>query len=123
MSPSDSAQDRRRDRRHSLSGYAILRSRAWSGTEVFGGLLDVSAGGARVRVRPGTGLVPGQVWALDLEIAMPQLPTSIAPVRLWGTATVLRYDEAGGAGIEAALRFETPLQVVEGFTAVGSGAR
>ena len=76
-----------------------------------------------MRVRPGTGLVPGQVWALDLEIAMPQLPTSFAPVRLWGTATVIRYDEAGGTGIEAALRFETPLQVVEGFTAVGNGAK
>ena len=76
-----------------------------------------------MRVRPGTGLVPGQVWALDLEIALPQTPSSIPPVRLWGTATIVRYDERAAAGIEAAIRFEAPLKVVEGFTSAGTGAK
>ena len=83
----------------------------------------MSAGGCRLRIRPGTGLKPGQVWALDLEIAMPQIPSSIPPVRLWGTATVIRYEERGDAGIEAAIRFEAPLIVVEGFTSAGSKSR
>ena len=123
VNSTEPSQDRRRDRRHALSGYAILRSRTWSGTEVFGGLVDVSAGGVRLRVRPGTRLEPGQVWAVDLEIALPNAPSATPPVRLWGSGTVVRYDEEAPTGVEAAMRFESPLRVVEGFTVAGNGVK
>jgi hypothetical protein len=109
--------DRRRDRRLGVTGYAILRSRAWTGTEVFGGLVDVSAGGARIRVKPGTRLLPGEVWAVDIEVATPALGGS-APVRLFGSCAVLRIADTARQGTEVGLRFEAPLAVVE-----GTGAR
>jgi hypothetical protein len=97
-----------------VTGYAILRSRAWTGTEVFGGIVDVSAGGTRLRVKPGTRLRPGEVWALDLEVSLPHLPPSSAPVRLWGAGAVLRVVDSHRRGTEVAVRFESPLRVVEG---------
>ena len=99
-----------------MTGYAILRSRAWTGTEVFGGLVDVSAGGARIRVKPGTRLLAGEVWAVDIEVSTPALGGS-SPVRLFGSCAVLRIADTPRQGTEVGLRFEAPLAVVEGTTA------
>ena len=114
--PYTASPDRRQDRRLGVTGYAILRSRAWTGTEVFGGLVDVSATGARIRVKPGTRLRPGEVWAVDIEVASPQL-AGASPVRLGGAGTVLRVADTHMKGTEVALRFEAPLMVVEETTA------
>jgi hypothetical protein len=107
--------DRRRDRRHALSGFAILRARTWTGSEVFGGLVDVSAGGARLRVKPGTGLAPGQLWAVDLEVTLPTTDSATPPLRLYGRGTVTRLERSDARGVEACLRFEAPLMIAEGF--------
>lgn len=113
--PYSASSDRRRDRRHTLSGYAVLRSRKWSGTEVFGGVVDVSASGVRLRVKPGTSLKTGEVWAVDLEVALPRVPPAAPPVRLWGCGSVTRVEESEERGTEIAMHFEAPLVVVEGF--------
>ena len=82
---------------------------------MFGGLVDVSAGGARLRVKPGTGLVPGQLWAVDVEVAMPTTTESSPPLRLYGRGTVLRVERSADRGVEACIRFEVPLRIAEGF--------
>jgi hypothetical protein len=90
---------------------------------VFGGLVDVSAGGARLRVKPGTGLVPGQLWAVDLEVAMPATTENTPPLRLYGRGTVLRVERSAERGVEACLRFEAPLLMAEGFRSPQTDAR
>ena len=115
VTASEPRLERRRDRRHALSGFAILRTRTWTGSEVFGGLVDVSAGGARLRVKPGTGLVPGRLFAVDLEVSMPVVDSSTPPLRLYGRGTVIRIEETPDRGLEACLRFEAPLMIAEGF--------
>jgi hypothetical protein len=115
--------ERRRDRRHALSGFAILRTRTWTGSEVFGGLVDVSAGGARLRVKPGTGLVPGRLFAVDLEVTMPTSEPSTPPLRLYGRGTVVRVDATSDRGLEACVRFEAPLMIAEGFRPPIAGGR
>ena len=84
---------------------------------MFGGLVDVSAGGARLRVKPGTGLVPGQLWAVDLEVTLPTTDPGTPPMRLFGRGTVLRLERTDKRGVEACLRFEAPLMIAEGFRA------
>jgi hypothetical protein len=111
------ASDRRRDRRISLPGYGVLRTRAWTGTEVFGGLVDVSASGVRLRVKPGAAFREGEVLAVDLEVTLPTAPPNSPPVRLWGCGSVVRQEDTLSRGTEVALRFETPLAVAEGFGA------
>jgi hypothetical protein len=111
--------ERRRDRRVRVTGQAVLRPVGREGTDVFGGILDVSAGGVRLRVRPGSDVEKGDRMSLDLEIPMPSAPATVPPVRLFGHGQVLRLDLGSEGASEAALRFEAPLEVCEFF---GPGA-
>jgi hypothetical protein len=111
--------ERRRDRRQNLTGHAVLRPNQRRGVDVFGGILDVSAGGVRLRVRPGSDVEPGDRIDLDLEISMPFAPPSVPPLRLYGRGEVLRLDLGPEGSSEAAIRFDVPLEVHDGF---GPGA-
>jgi len=117
MIPIDS--ERRRDRRHHVMGHARLRAAVANGLEVFGGIVDVSAGGARLRVRPGVRVEPGAVFLVELEVAVSEARGPVPPVRLEGRATAVRIDASEAPrGAEVALRFEGPLLVCDGFAAV-----
>src|SRR5262245_3213479 len=111
--------ERRRDRRLPLTGHAVLRPNNRRGVDVFGGILDVSAGGMRLRVRPGSDVEPGDRIDVDLEVSMPSAPPSIPPIRLYGRGEVLRLDVGPEGSSEAAIRFESALEVHDGF---GPGA-
>ncbi len=100
-------------------GHARLRGAVATGIEVFGGIVDVSAGGARLRVRPGVRVEAGAVYLVELEVAVPETKGPVPPVRLEGRATALRIDASEAPrGAEVALRFEGPLLVSDGFSAV-----
>ena len=117
MIPIDS--ERRRDRRHHVMGHARLRVAVATDLEVFGGIVDVSAGGARLRVRPGVRVEPGAVYLVELEVAVSETRGPVPPVRLEGRATAVRVDRSDAPrGAEVALRFEGPLLVSDGFSAV-----
>ncbi len=113
--------DRRRDRRHRLTGHAVLHPHGIRRHDVFGGLVDVGARGLRVRVRPGSDVEPGDVVDLDLEVCLPASASATYPVRLLGRGRVLRVDLGSQASTEAALAFEAPLAIREGFLAPVAG--
>ena len=102
-------------------GHARLRlegdaPRESFGDEVFGGIVDVSAGGTRLRVRPGIRVEPGTVYLVDLEVAVPETRGPVTPVRLKGRGTTLRFDASEAPrGAEVTLRFEGPLLVSDGI--------
>jgi hypothetical protein len=110
-----SAPERRRDRRLNVTGQAVLHPIGRRGVDVFGGILDVSASGVRLRVRPGSDVEAGDRMDLDLEIPMPSAPASVPPVRLFGRGLVLRLDLGPEGASEAAVRFDSPLEVSEVF--------
>lgn len=108
--------ERRRDRRHHVTGHVRLRPADGAQRDLFGGIVDVSAGGTRLRVRPGVRVEPGCAYLLDLEVAMPEARGPVPPVRLKGRAIALRLDpSATPRGAELSLRFEGPLRVSDGF--------
>jgi hypothetical protein len=107
--------ERRRDRRLHVTGQAVLHPVGRRGVDVFGGILDVSASGVRLRVRPGSDVEAGDRMDLDLEIPMPAAPSTVPPVRLFGRGEVLRLDLGPEGASEAAVRFESPLEVSEVF--------
>ena len=108
--------DRRRDRRHAVTGQATLRPHR-GGADLFGGIMDVSAGGVRLRIRPGHDLTPGTLFDVSLEVALPTAPQAVPPVRLCGAAVTVRAQEIEGPAHEVALRFMAPLSVSDGFDA------
>lgn len=100
-------------------GHARLRGAVADGLEVFGGIVDVSAGGARLRVRPGVRVQAGTVYLVELEVAVSEARGPVPPVRLEGRAVAVRVDSTDAPrGDEVALRFEGPLLVGDGFAAV-----
>ena len=101
-------------------GHARLRPELDTAIELFGGIVDVSAGGTRLRVRPGVRIEPGVVYLVDLEVAVPETRGPVPPVRLRGRGTALRFDPASDVprGAELSLRFEGPLLVSDGFVAL-----
>lgn len=110
------ATERRRDRRHHVMGHARLRPEDGPALEIFGGIVDVSAGGARLRIRPGVRLEPGAIYLIDLEVAMPETRGPIPPVRLRGRAVSLRFETVEAPrGAELSIRFDGPLRVNDGF--------
>ena len=83
---------------------------------VKGELVDVSAGGMRTRAVDPSELSVGT--AVDVEIRLPHdATTRRSPgVDLRGTGVVVRMEAAGDDGVDAALRFTTPLELREPFS-------
>ena len=97
-------------------GHARLRPEGDAAREVFGGIVDISAGGTRLRVRPGVRVEPGAVFLVDLEVAVPETRGPVHPVRLRGRGTALRFDASEAPrGAELSVRFEGPLLVCDGI--------
>ncbi len=109
--------ERRSDRRLHLTGQAVLRPIGRRGSAVFGGIVDVSASGVRLRVRPGADLESGDLVSVDMEVPLPMSRETAPPVRLRGKGSVLRVDLDAEGATEAAIRFGTPLVVSDAFTA------
>jgi hypothetical protein len=111
--------DRRRDRRHHVMGHARIRAAVGAARDVYGGIVDVSAGGARLRVRPGVRVERGDVYLVDLEVTVSESRGPVPPVRLSGRGQAVRVDTSSAPrGDEVALRFEAPLRIADGFVAV-----
>ncbi|MFO0934399.1 MAG: hypothetical protein U1E39_17060 [Planctomycetota bacterium] len=118
--PSD---ERRRDRRHALTGFGRLVPFE-GGYEWYGGIVDVSARGVRLRVRPGADIPDDLRCHVLLEVSLPAANPGTPPVRLDGDAVLLRRSFAAGDRIEEiALRFDRPLRVGDAFASVVPAAR
>jgi hypothetical protein len=99
-----------------VTGHARLHPDGDVTHEVFGGIVDVSAGGARLRVRPDYVFAPGAPFVVDLEVSMPESRGPVPPVRLRGRGVTVRFDANQTArGAELSLRFEGPLLVCDGI--------
>jgi hypothetical protein len=107
------AFDRRRDRRVRVFGTAAIASGA-TFEEVCGTLVDVSAGGARVRFPQRPRLAVGATLPVNLAVADVKAPPGALPIRLRGRATLLRIEEADGI-VDGGLHFIEPLRVTEAF--------
>lgn len=83
--------------------------------ETFGGLVDVSARGARLRVRPPSALPVGAACVVHLAVMLPGASPSAPAVRLHGCAVVVRHAVREDRTEEIAVRFDTPLQVGDAF--------
>ncbi|MCC7137062.1 MAG: PilZ domain-containing protein [Planctomycetes bacterium] len=105
--------DRRADRRHALLGHA--RVHVDGAAETFGGIVDVSARGVRVRVRPSTCAEVGAACLVHLAVMLPGTGPEAPAVRLHGRAVVVRHTVRDDRTEELALRFELPLQVGDAF--------
>jgi len=124
----DSPADRRSDRRHALTGFGRLvpaldgaegGGPTWKGMEWYGGIVDVSARGVRLRVRPGAEIPDGLRCHVLLEVSLPAAAPSTPPVRLDGDAVLLRRTLSSGDRVEEiALRFDHPLRVGDAFATV-----
>jgi len=106
-------QERRRDRRVRVHGMATV-GLGQGLDDAWGTLVDVSAGGARVRFPHPPGLAVGRPLVVDLSVADLRAPPGALPVRLRGRAMLLRLVGAED-GTEAGLRFIEPLRVTEAF--------
>lgn len=107
--------DRRKDLRHWVTGHAVLRTRSGF-REVFGGVVNVSAAGIRLRVRPDLGLLPGDSYDVVVEVSLPSSPPTVPPVRLQGRGVTVWCAESADRTSEVALRFEAPLHVCDVFS-------
>lgn len=110
--------ERRRDPRFALHGSVRVTGReplaALDGT-----LVDVSAGGLRLKAGGGTNdLNPGA--AVDVEVTVKDVsdPTRPPVIHLRGHGAVVRLAEGEGGGLEMALRLDGPLRLREYFSQV-----
>jgi hypothetical protein len=108
--------DRRSDRRHALTGYARLVADP-EGLESYGGIVDVSARGVRLRVRPELVVSEGLRCHVSIVVTLPNSPTDASAVRLTGDAVVVRFVSAPERGAEIALKFDQPLSMGDAFSA------
>jgi hypothetical protein len=108
------AADRRRDRRVRVFGHVALQPGGLL-TEVCGALVDVSAGGARLRFLLPPPLRVGATIPVDLSVADAKAPPGALPIRLRGRATLVRLEDAASPGVDGAIRFTEPLRVTEAF--------
>jgi hypothetical protein len=112
-------RDRRRDRRLTLTGQAVLRT-LHGRTDSHGGLVDVSASGLRFRLRPTDLPEVGAFGAVDVRVVPAGAREAAAAVRLTGFAEVLRVDQSDAAFVEVAVRFLDPLSVREAFEMIAA---
>jgi hypothetical protein len=106
--------ERRRDRRLTMTGQAVLRT-LHGASEFHGGLEDVSAGGLRFRLRPGEFPEAGAFGAVDVRVVPGGGPGEAASVRLTGFAEVVRIEEEVNGSAGVAIRFLDPLRVRDAF--------
>src|SRR5688500_8453894 len=106
--------ERRRDRRVKVFGTAALGSGSCL-TEFCGALVDVSAGGARLRFLHVPRVRVGTTVPIELAVADAKAPPGALPIRLRGRASLMRIDEREPGVVEAAIRFVEPLRVTEAF--------
>jgi hypothetical protein len=106
--------DRRRDPRVRVFGHAAVQPGGFL-TEVCGSLVDVSAGGARLRFVLAPPLRVGASYPVDLSVADAKAPPGALPVRLRGHAVLLRLDDEAAPLVDGAIRFTEPLRVTEAF--------
>jgi hypothetical protein len=106
--------DRRRDPRVRVFGHAAVQPGGLF-AEVCGSLVDVSAGGARLRFVLPPPLRVGASYPVDLSVADAKAPPGALPVRLKGHAVLLRLDDAAAPVVDGAIRFTEPLRVTEAF--------
>lgn len=110
-------RERRKDRRHHLTGQAVLTPVGRRGPTLYGGIVDVSATGMRLRVSPGADIDSSDRYELDLEVPLPNARETVPPLRLYGVGEVVRVDVVEEGATEAAIRFDAPLVVSESFAA------
>jgi hypothetical protein len=102
-----------------MTGQAVLRT-LHGPADTHGGLVDVSAGGLRFRLRPANLPEVGAFGAVDVRVVPAGAREAAAAVRLTGFAEVLRVERTEGAYVEVALRFLDPLRVREAFEAIAA---
>ncbi len=85
------------------------------GGETVGGIVDVSASGVRIRLRPGLLPEVGEAGALDLRVNLADGGGLSPALRLTGHGVVVRVARGEGEEREIALRFDGPLCVREAF--------
>lgn len=147
MRPSPRVPERRADRRHPLKGFARIAPRLEDGlppgpppdpaagpaaarraadlltAEWYGAVVDVSARGLRLRVRPGTDLPDGLRCDVVLEVSVPGGGPDTPAVRLHGVAALVRRRAAEGDPLEeVAFRFDEPLRMGDAFGAPARAA-
>jgi hypothetical protein len=106
--------ERRRDRRLTITGQAVLRT-LHGPTELHGGLVDVSATGLRFRLRPAELPEVGAFGAVDVRVMPGAGREGAAAVRLTGFAEVVRIDAEIAGSADVAVRFLDPLRVRDAF--------
>lgn len=152
MRPCQRVPERRADRRHPLRGFARVAPRVrdlprggappgpgpgqgaegrtterWGAdlltAEWYGAVVDVSARGLRLRVRPGTDLPDGLRCDVVLEVSVPGSGPDTPAVRLHGVASLVRRSASEGDPMEeVAFRFDEPLRVGDAFGAPARAA-
>jgi hypothetical protein len=110
------ATERRRDQRVRVFGTAAFATGAFE--ELSGSLLDVSAGGARVRLPRRPDAQVGATLPVSLSVADMKAPPGALPVRLRGRARLLRVVDDATGHVETAIRFVEPLLVTEACRSV-----
>lgn len=118
MLPSDSpyVPERRRDPRHRVTGHASLLSTRVASEALYATVVDVSAGGVRVRLEPGVRGVAGEPYLVDLDVGFPGAAVVAPSVRLRGRGLSVRATPLpDDGGLELAVRFEGPLLLCDGF--------
>lgn len=115
-SDADPVPDRRRDPRHRVTGHVSLLSTRVASDPLYATVVDVSAGGVRVRLEPGVKVHAGEPYLVDLDVGFPGAAVVGPSVRLRGRGHSLRaMPMPDGGGLEVAVRFEGPLLVCDGF--------
>jgi len=99
-----------------VAGHAALLSTRVASASLYATVLDVSAGGVRVRLEPGVKVTDGETFLVDLDVGLPGSADAASAVRLRGRGYSMRtFSLPDGQGLEVAMRFEGPLLVCDGF--------
>jgi hypothetical protein len=113
--------ERRRDRRIAIPGEVQLLTLRPDG-DIVGGILDVSAGGIRFRVRPGDVPTVGEPGVLDVRITLSSSSGPSPTLRLTGQGNVVRVRNGAEGGSEVSVQFDAPLRVRDAFAPPGATA-
>ncbi len=103
-----------------MAGHAALLPTRVASDSLYATVVDVSAGGVRVRLEPGVKVAAGESYLVDLDVGFPGAADAGTAVRLRGRGFSLRTKPLeDGQGLEVAVRFEGPLLVCDGFVPPG----